>query len=300
MRYLVVFLSMIILVSCKNEFMKKDKTVVVRLIQTTDVHGAIFPDDLLSGEKRDGSLARVFSYVQTQRANDSLEVILMDNGDLLQGDPVVYYYNFVDQDSVHLLAKVMNFMGFDVASVGNHDIEAGHKAYDAFRDNLQFDWLAANAVDDSTGKPYFKPYTIINRNGLKIAVLGLITPSIPNWLPPSTYSGMHFDDMIESAKFWVSEIRLKEKPDALVGLFHSGLNASYGGGNPEEKFNENAALLVAKQEPGLDVVFAGHDHRIANLIIENVAGDTVLVINPGPYGVNVGQVDLCFEWNFQE
>ncbi|MBN2745988.1 MAG: 5'-nucleotidase C-terminal domain-containing protein [Bacteroidales bacterium] len=275
----------------------KNNNIVIRLIQTTDVHGAIFPDDLLSGEKREGSLARVYSYVQTQRANDSLEVVLLDNGDLLQGDPVVYYYNFMNRDSVHLLARVMNYMEYDAASVGNHDIEAGHEVYDAFRENLHFDWLAANAVDESTGKPYFKPYTILDRQGIKIAVLGLITPSIPNWLPPSTYSGMHFDDMIESAKFWVNEIRQKENPDAIVGLFHSGLNASYGGGNPNEKFNENASMLVAEQVPGLDVVFAGHDHRVANLRVKNIEGDTVVVINPGAYAMNVGQVDLSFRWN---
>ena len=73
-----------------------------------------------------------------------------------------------------------------------------------FMTNLsgQYDFplLAANAVSKATGKPYFNPYTIIEKNGIKVAILGLITPAVPRWLPPELYSGIGFRDMLETAK----------------------------------------------------------------------------------------------------
>jgi len=190
--------------SCTHNKMNKPEELHIRFIETTDVHGAIFPQDLVNQRRRDGSLAQVYAFVKHERENPHREVVLLDNGDILQGTPVVYYYNYEDTAGPHLLAKVMNYMGYDAGSAGNHDIEAGHPVYDAFGKDLNFDWLAANAVRDDNGKPYFKPYKIIERQGVKIAVLGLITPAIPQWLPPKIWSGMHFDDMVESARYWAS------------------------------------------------------------------------------------------------
>jgi len=110
------------------------------------------------------------------RKNNIQEVILLDNGDILQGEPVVYFSNYMDTASIHVCAAAMNFMEYDAATVGNHDIEAGHDVYDKLVNEFHFPWMAANAIDISTGEPYFQPYTIIKRKGLRIAVLGLITP----------------------------------------------------------------------------------------------------------------------------
>ena len=77
----------------------------------------------------------------------------------------------------------MNYMGYHAASVGNHDIEAGHPVYDKLVKEFEFPWLAANAIDVKTGKPYFPPYAVFNRHGAKIVVFGLCTPGIPTWLP---------------------------------------------------------------------------------------------------------------------
>ena len=82
--------------------------------------------------------------------------------------------------------------------------------------------MGANIVDNATGKPYLKPYEIINRDGVKIAILGMITPAIPSWLPEKLWSGLHFEDMQASAAHWVDIIRKKENPDVLIGLFHAG------------------------------------------------------------------------------
>ncbi len=293
----LILMLALLLGACNNAKMKKVKKLHIRIIETTDVHGAIFPEDLINQDKRKGSLAQVYTYVKEQRAKDDREVIFVDNGDILQGTPVVYYYNFEASDSLHLLAQVMNYMKYDVGTVGNHDIEAGHEVYDKFRSELTFDWMAANAVRNDDGKPYFKPYKIIEKQGVKIAFLGLITPAVPNWLPPEIYNGMHFDDMIESARYWEKYIREKEHPDVMIGLFHSGVDASYGGADPKAPKNENAAALVAQQVPGFDIIFAGHDHRISDFYVENPAGDSTLIIDPAAHAEHVGVGDIFLTLN---
>ena len=110
----------------------------------------------------------------------------------------------------------------------NHDIEAGHDVYDRLVSEYNFPVLAANALDIKTGKPYFKPYVIIQKAGLKIAVFGLITPGVPGWLPPELYSGIEFKGMVETAQKWMPVIK-NEKPDVIIGLFHAGWDDTYGG-----------------------------------------------------------------------
>ena len=175
----------------------------IKIIETSDVHGAIYPYNFTEDKTSTNSLAQVHAYVEKERANKNQEVILIDNGDILQGDPAVYYYNFEKTDTTHLLASVMNFMKYDVGSVGNHDIETGHAVYDKFNKELNFPWLAANAVNAETNNPYFPPYYVIEKKGVKIAVLGMITPGIPNWLPKNIWSGIAVEDMSSSAKTWV-------------------------------------------------------------------------------------------------
>uniref|UniRef100_A0A832DNI4 Bifunctional metallophosphatase/5'-nucleotidase n=1 Tax=Ignavibacterium album TaxID=591197 RepID=A0A832DNI4_9BACT len=254
------------------------QTVNVKIIETSDVHGAIFPYDLVNNRPSNSSLAQVMTYLNEQRADTNQIVFLLDNGDILQGDPVVYYYNFEKTDTIHLYADVMNFMGYDAATVGNHDIETGHKVYDKFNREINFPWIAANAIKTSDGEPYFKPYTTIERNGIKVAVLGLITPAIPQWLPEKIWEGMQFDDMIETAQKWVKIIRETEQPDLLIGLFHAGVNYNYNDESESTYKNENASKLTAEKVAGFDVIFVGHDHEGWNFKTRNPNGKEVLVL----------------------
>jgi len=273
------------------------QTVKIKLIETSDVHGAIFPYNFQNDTASNSSLAQVHTYVNSERRKADQEVILLDNGDIIQGDPAVYYYNYEDTVSKHLYADVMNFMRYDVATIGNHDIETGHPVYDRFRKQLSFPWLAANAVNTSNNEPYFEPYTIIVREGIKIAVLGLITPAIPNWLPAHIWEGMVFEDMIESAKKWVAIISEKENPDLLIGLFHSGVEYTYGNVTADSYKNENASQLVAKKVSGFDVVFVGHDHAGWNYKEENSIGDSVLILGPLSRAQTVAVANITMEFN---
>jgi 2',3'-cyclic-nucleotide 2'-phosphodiesterase/3'-nucleotidase len=287
-RYVIIFVVILI---CITSCRKSD--TVVRLAVTTDVHGMIFPYDFTDRNQSDHSLSHIYNYVTLNQNREDTLFFLLDNGDFLQGQPTVYYYNFIDTESVHLAARVMNFMAYSAGTVGNHDIEAGPEVYNRVREELDFPWLAANVVNPESGQPYFEPYTILKANGRRIAVFGLTTPGIPYWLPKTLWPEMEFHDMVETARKWVPILLKKEKPDLLVGLFHSGTDASYGG-NPEPYLNENAVLHVAEEVPGFDVIFAGHDHRVSIQWIVNHKGDSVLVVDPGSHARYAGEVTIAF------
>lgn len=278
--FIVVFIFLIGVVGCKPTTNETPQTVTLKIIATTDVHGAFFPYDFVYDKKAKTSLAQVLTFVKQQRENKEQEVILLDNGDLLQGQPVVYYYNFEAVNKTNICAEVMNYMKYNAGSVGNHDIETGHPVYDKIVEEFNFPWLSANTIDTSTNQPYFKPYTIINRKGIKIAVLGLTTPSIPNWLPEKIWEGMVFEDMVETAEKWMKIIKEKEKPGIIVGLFHSGVDYTYGGRTAKTPKNENASRLVPERVPGFDLIIAGHDHQEYNLVVKDPQGNEVLLLDP--------------------
>jgi 2',3'-cyclic-nucleotide 2'-phosphodiesterase/3'-nucleotidase len=283
----IILLLSFLLVSCSGTGNKS-----ISILETTDIHGVILPYDYIEKKELNSSLASSFTYI-TQMRNEKRTVFLLDNGDNLQGQPEVYYYNFIDTLSPHFLSEVMNFMGYDAGTVGNHDIETGHAVYDRLVRKYNFPLLAANAIDLKTGKPYFKPYRIIEKDGIKVAVFGLVTPAIPNWLPPELYSGMEFRDMVETAKLWMPLI-LNEKPDLVVGLFHSGWDKSLEKSQNSDPVYENGSSAVAYNVPGFDVIFNGHDHRLANEKIVNSAGDTVLILDGGSRSEKIAQADITF------
>ena len=248
----------------------------VSIITTSDIHGSLFPYDFMRNTEAATSQMHVASYVKGERAKKQ-SVVLLDNGDILQGQPLVYYYNFVKTSDPHIVPTVMNTMGYDASSVGNHDIEAGPEVYMKVYQEAQFPFLAANAVWIETGEPVIDPYTIIEKDGLRIAVLGMVTPYIPKWLPQNLYEGVRFEDMITTAQKWVPIIQKEEQPDLIVGLFHAGVDETYSG-DSEEMGNENASKLVAQQVEGFDVIFSGHDHQDTNMVVQSPSGKEVVIV----------------------
>jgi 2',3'-cyclic-nucleotide 2'-phosphodiesterase/3'-nucleotidase len=251
------------------------------------------PYDYVEKKELNASLASVYSYVKQLRSEDK-SVILLDDGDNLQGQPEVYYYNFVDTVSPHLLSEAFNFMKYDAVTVGNHDVETGHDVYDRLRRSYEFPMLAANAVDSKTGEPYFKPYCIIKRNSLKIAVLGLVTQTINNTLPSELYTGIEFRDLEETARKWMPVIR-NENPDLIIGLFHTGYDNPYSDKGRQEYREEGGAESIAVNVPGFDIIFTGHDHKAANEKIANSEGDSVLILNAGSRSLNIARADISIE-----
>lgn len=271
-----VIISCLLAFSFTNMMTAQEKNVEIRVIQTSDVHGCFFPYDFINQQPMSGSLARVSSYVKSLRAKYGEKLLLLDNGDILQGQPTCYYCNYIKPEMPNVAASVINYMGYDAQTVGNHDIETGHAVYDKWIGEVNCPMLGANITDTSTGRPYLKPYAIFIRDGVRIAVLGLTTPAIPNWLNERLWSGLRFEDMTQSARYWTKYITENEHPDVIIGLFHSGRD----GGITTDNYEENASLRIAKEVQGLDLILYGHDHKSNKEVVRNEAGNNVLCLNP--------------------
>jgi 2',3'-cyclic-nucleotide 2'-phosphodiesterase/3'-nucleotidase len=268
--------------------MAQEKKVKLRIIETTDVHGCFFPYDFIGRKPTSGSLARVITYVDSLRQNYGDRLLLFDNGDILQGQPTCYYCNYVNPTKENLAASVINYMKYDAQTIGNHDVETGHEVYDKWIREVKCPMLGANIIDTKTGEPYLKPYQMFERDGARIAVLGMLTPGIPNWLHEHLWNGLRFEEMTSCARKWISYIKEKEKPHLIIGLFHSG----YDGGIVTEDYREDAALQVAMEVPGFDIVLYGHDHVRHCETIKNNEGRSVLLLDPSSNAYFVGDAEV--------
>ncbi len=271
-----------------NAMTDSEKTISLKFIETSDVHGSFFPYDFINRKPKAGSMARVATYVKQLRSQYGENLILLDNGDILQGQPVSYYSNYVDTIQPNIAARVINYLNYDAQTIGNHDVETGHRVYDKWISATRCPMLGANVMDTRTGKPYLKPYTILQRNGIRIAVIGLLTPAIPNWLDESLWQGLRFDEMVACARKWVRVVKEEEKADVVIGLFHSGKE----GGITTPAYQENASLAVAKEVPGFDVVFYGHDHTRFSGTVTNTAGNEVVCLDPANNAMSVSEADV--------
>lgn len=275
------------------ELSARQKEIHLKILETTDIHGNYFPYDFIEEKPGRGSLARVYTYLKGEREKYGNRLLMLDNGDILQGQPSAYYYNYIDTISEHLCPRILNYMGYNAGTMGNHDIEAGPRVYDRLIRQSDFPWMAANAVFDEgkgTGS-YFKPYSLFEIEGIRIAVLGIITPGIPTWLPKNLWPDMHFEDAQKTVRYWIPILKNKEKADVIIGLFHLGMN----GNMLANGLNEGHGYNLAREIPELDIVLIGHDHRPAGRKIFNLHGGQVVIVNAGPHGNNVGDVELTLK-----
>ena len=262
---------------------------------------------------RNTSLANVVTLVNELRAKKDGEILLLDDGDNLQGQPLIYYYNFVATKSPSVFSEAMNRIGYDAIGLGNHDVETGHDVFDKVNKELKngpekAGFVCANLVNEKDGKPYFTPYVIVKKGGVKIAILGLTEPAFVKNFPKILYSGIAVEDMVVSAKKWIPVIQSKEKPDLILGLFHSGVDYSAGGATIDTPFNENAAQIVASKVPGFDAVFVGHDHAgwdglgydpatKSKVEVRDVNGKTVPIYGALNEARRVPVVTMTLTWN---
>ena len=257
----------------------RTETVHLRFLHTSDVHGHVLD-----------ALPRVAALVAAAREELPDGVIVTDGGDVLQGHPAAYYYNFVDSSAPYIVSEAMNRVGYDVATIGNHDIETGRSVFERWIRECGFPVLGANILDEKTGEPVLTPYIIKVRACVRVAILGLITPAIPNWVPRQCWQGLRFEEMVTAAKKWIPIIQEREQPDLIVGLFHSGLEAEQGIQTAD--YAENEVRMVASQVSGFDLILYGHDHRRHTERVLSPDGDNILCIGPTSTGAFVCQVDV--------
>ena len=288
---------LISLISSKGAL--KDGEYAVTVCTTTDIHGAYFDSTYVEGVAAKTSLANVSSYLKELRGK-GVEPVLIDVGDNLQGDNAAYYFNYVATDVPHVYPRIAAYLEYDAVIVGNHDVEAGHDVYDRVKAELTVPYLAANAAQDRdengeadmdenpknklVSDSYFLPYTVAERGGVRVAVIGMTNGNIKSWLASKLWHGIDFQTIHDIAQQQIDQVINKEKPHLLVLAVHSGTGT-------ELPDRENEALFLASTLSGVDLVLCGHDHRPTAREVENPAG-SVILLNAGTKAAVVGQADF--------
>ena len=273
----IVSLLCLLLAGCSG----RRGVVTLRIIATTDVHGRIFEKDCLDGSVREGSLAKVSSFLNKQR-KEHKDLIYLDAGDILQGSVEMYQDVTAQYDRECLAAEAYNLLGCDAVAFGNHDFSVSTQSYERFGGDAEFSIIGTNVCFDEWGD-YMLPYRIIERKGLRVGVLGMTTPLVRYSVPSDRLGDLDFRDIVETAKYWVPKLREEKQVDVVIGLLHSG----YDFGRMDDLgVYENAVHRLVSEVPGFDVIVFGHDHIPCCLKMVDCNGDSVLLVNPGPYARN--------------
>ncbi|MDW0117724.1 bifunctional UDP-sugar hydrolase/5'-nucleotidase [Sporosarcina thermotolerans] len=265
----------------------------ITILQTSDIHGSIYPLNYGTNEAADVGLGKLATIIKQERALDE-QLLLVDNGDLIQGTPLTYYYVQFLKDEKNPMISVLNHLSYDAAIIGNHEFNYGMDVVDRAVQESDFPWLSANIISESTGEPYFgKPYLIKTINSVKIAILGVTTHYIPNWESEQNIAGLKFKDSLQETKKWVAHIREKESPNVVIVSYHGGFERDLETGEPTEpQTGENQGFAICHEVEGIDVLLTGHQHRA---LTGNVNG--VAIVQPSNNGQMLGKVTLTLNEN---
>ncbi|WP_246061352.1 bifunctional metallophosphatase/5'-nucleotidase [Paenibacillus oralis] len=265
---------------------------VCEILVTSDVHGHIYPTDYRTHEEIPLGLAKLAAMIRRERERTP-DLLLVDNGDVIQGTPLCSFYVKQRQEEMHPAVAVMNELDYDAAVPGNHEFNYGPRMLRRVMEDSRFPWLSAGIVDAGQRQPAFgQPYLVkTTEAGVKIAVLGVTTHYIPHWENPRHIEGWEFRDALETVKTWVPRIREQERPDLMVIAYHGGFERDLLTGEPAERLTgENQGYAMCLEVPGIDVLITGHQHR---LIAAEVGG--VTVIQPGSGGQALGKISVRFQ-----
>lgn len=160
------------------------------------------------------------NHAEKLRASAKGPVFQIENGDFIQGSPLSYYVRKAETHSVAAITKIINQMNYDVSILGNHEFNYGLDYLKETIASYQQPVLAANILGKD-GQPYFgQPYVIIEKQGVKVAILGVTTQYIPHWEQPATVKDLTFKSVVETAAEYVPKLR--EEADLVVVAYHGG------------------------------------------------------------------------------
>ena len=257
-----------------------EKDLVLHLISTTHVKGNLFPYDVIQDKDLDYSLMSVSQFANDLR-DAGERVVLLNSGDNLLNNPLLYYYNNIETTTPHIVPEVYNKVGYDVVTIGQRDIEVGKEAYMRVLDQSNFPYVGANIIDESTKEPLVDPYVMIEKDGVSIAVVGLIDPLDTPWY----IDGIMFDDMVETAARWIPIIREKEKPDLLVALVST----------ERENFGEMAKEAIIHSSNGFDIIIGGT--QTTPLVVKDLDGKDIHIVGSSSKGESVQHLEVVFNTN---
>ncbi len=266
----------------------------VTILGTTDMHGRIFPIDYYTNKYDNVGIAKVATLIKDARKNDP-DLLLVDSGDTIQGTPLEYIHNRRNNTPPDPMMLAMSALRYDAMAVGNHEYNFGLKVLNKARSEAKFPFLSGNTYDQSTGKTHYDPYVLKEVQGVRVGILGLTTPGIPNWENKPNYEGLEFHETVSEAKKWVPILRDKEKADVVIIAMHMGIEEDLRTGipSPSQVPNENAAVAIARQVAGVDVILMGHTHRD----VPDVSVNGVLLTQANRWASHVARVDLYLEKN---
>jgi 2',3'-cyclic-nucleotide 2'-phosphodiesterase (5'-nucleotidase family) len=265
------------------------QTRMITLLDTTDSHGHIMPWDYYTNKPADLGLAKIATLVKQARA-DAPDALLLDCGDTTEGTPFAYYFARKDTAKPNPEIAAFNAMHYDAMAVGNHEFNFGLDVMWKAKSESHFPWLAANIKQTyADGVQFIRPYVIKELAGIRIGIVGFVTPGVPRWEIPEHYNGYEFESIVETAKTVISEVR--KQVDLLVVIMHSGIDRDPETGIAPARAPadaENAAWELAETEPGIDVIFFGHTHRE---LPEKVVNG-VLLSQPKNWGMSLSRADV--------
>ena len=283
MKRFVLFLSLAVLAASCGP---KNGVHTLHILTTNDIHGAYFDSTYVGGGVRKSMFALKYYVDSVRTAVGEDNVLLLDAGDFLQGDNAAYYFNYVDTVTPHVFPRLVEYLGYDAVTGGNHDIETGHHVYDRVAADFRakgIPFLGGNVIDTATGKPYFQTCALFKKAGLKVAVLGYNNANMKAWLDESLWSGLDFLSLVPLVQQDVDAVIAREQPEVVVVVVHSGT------GNGDGQVLESQGKDLYQSLKGVDFVVCSHDHRPTVL-----EGESVCLLNSGSHMRYVahGQIDV--------
>ena len=260
--------------------------VNIKLLGTSDIHGRVVPWSYGADvEDKSGSYAQIATYVKDVRKNNK-NVVLVDVGDAIQDNQVDVFAKDKKYYKDHPIPKVLNEMKYDVFVLGNHEFNFGMKALDEILKDIKAKKLTANFYYKKNDKRYIDATTIIEKDGVKLGIIGLSTPMSAKFEEDTgNLKDMKFTSPTEEARTQVEKLKAKGV-DAIIVIAHMGIEN-------ENEIPDTGMRDVINAVDGIDVVIAGHMHKdVPSETIKNT-----LITEPHRYGTVVSEVDLTFDIN---
>jgi 2',3'-cyclic-nucleotide 2'-phosphodiesterase/3'-nucleotidase len=265
--------------------------VTLTLLSTTDLHGNLYPMDYYSNRAANRGLAKVATLIKQVRAEQP-NALLLDCGDTIQGTPLAFYFARKESSRPNPTVAVMNALRFDAMAVGNHEFNYGLEVLWKAKRESKFPWLAANIRQTYKKAPQrFEPYIIKNVQGIRVGIVGFITPGVPRWEVPAHYQGYEFEQIVEAAKRVIPPLR--KRVDVLVVIAHSGLGRDPQVSTTEysDVAGENVIAALARTMPEIDIIFYGHSHQEVPEMLLN----GVLLSQARNWGQSLARADVVME-----